>query len=293
MFIATRVRRSGAFLVACMVGAGALVASPANAAIFTLTDDNSFVSFDTTSQAGAFEWNVDGVNQLYQQWFWYRVGQTAEQSIDTLAIGVQGIIDSNFDGDPETLFVRYLGAGFRLDVRFVLNGGSPGSLASDLAEQITIVNTGDVPLDFHFFQYNDYDLGGTSGGDTVVFTNNNAVQQFKGSSRFTETVVTPVASHRELGIHPATLSSLNDGLPTNLSDSPANGVQVGPGDVTWAFQWDFVIPVGGSRLISKNKNIQGTAVVPEPASWALLAGGGALLALRRLRTRRRKVADGK
>jgi hypothetical protein len=154
-----------------------------------------------------------------------------------------------------------------------LNGGAAGSGASDLAEQISITNTTDGPLDFHFFQYADFDLG---AADTAVFTNLNAVQQSNGVSHLTETVVTPVPAHREIAFFPVTLNMLNDGAPTTLSDTPPIGTVFGPDDVTWAYQWDFVIPQGGTVQISKDKNIN-TNVVPEPTLVSLLGLAVSLL----------------
>src|SRR5437016_3451509 len=79
----------------------------ASAALFTLTDANSVSQFDTATQANNFNWFVDGNDRLAQQAFWFRVGNVAEQSLHTLPIAVQGTTDSNFDGNPDTLFVRY------------------------------------------------------------------------------------------------------------------------------------------------------------------------------------------
>src|SRR5882757_3468326 len=177
----------------------AATAQQSVAALFTLTDDNTVAQFETATQANNFNWFVDGNDVLAQQAFWYRVGNVAEQSVHALPIGVQGTSDSNFDGNPDTLFVRYNGAGFRIETRYAVDGGLPGSGASDLVEQISITNTLDSPLDFHFFQYADFDLG---AADSAVFTNANSVRQFGTGSELNETVVTPVPSHREIAFFP-------------------------------------------------------------------------------------------
>ncbi len=262
-----------------VIGMTCLLGQRSVAGTFTLVDDNSSTDFDTDSQANAFNWEVDGRDQLHQQAFWYRVGNVAEQSLDTLPHPVEGTTDTNFDGDADTLFVRYLGAGFRIDVRYALDGGTTGSRASDITEQISIVNLGQAPLDFHFFQYSDFELNGTATGDSAVFTNANAVVQSEGALSVSETVITPVPSHREIAFFDTTRSKLNDGVATTLSDTPPTGVVLGPGDVTWAYQWDVVIPAFGTFQISKDKNLTG---VPEPATFALLVvAAGLLLGLRR------------
>src|SRR5262245_60521148 len=88
--------------------------------LFTLLDGNSVANFSTASQAGAYGWSVDGISQLYQQWFWFRVGNNPEASIDTLPIQVEGVNDTNGNGLNDTLFVRYVDpAGkFRIEVRY-------------------------------------------------------------------------------------------------------------------------------------------------------------------------------
>jgi hypothetical protein len=140
-----------------------------------------------------------------------------------------------------------------------------------MGEQISIFNLTPSPLEFHFFQYADFDL---SAADTAIFTNSNTVDQTGGGLRLSETVVTPVPSHREAALFPVTLNKLNDGLPTTLSDNAG----AGPGDVTWAYQWDAVIPPSGTFLISKDKHI---SLVPEPAAASLLCVAAGLLVARR------------
>jgi hypothetical protein len=249
-------------------------------AIFNLVDGNSSALFDTSTQANNYRWFVNGVNQLSQQAFWYRVGNVGpEVTVHGLPIGAQGTTDPNFDGNPNALYVRYNGAGFQIETQYVLDGGLLGSNSADMSEQISITNTSAAPLDFHFFQYANFDLQNTAGGDTAVFTNPNTVDQNEGVIRLTETVVTPVPSHREIAFFNTTLAKLADGVATTLTDAPPYGTVLGPGDMTWSYQWDIVIPPNATFQISKDKNLN---AIPEPAAIALLGIGlGWLLAARR------------
>jgi hypothetical protein len=62
------------------------LSSVATAAPFTLTDGNASVVIDPDKQTGISNWTTDGVNQLNQQWFWYRVGASRqENSLDTVS----------------------------------------------------------------------------------------------------------------------------------------------------------------------------------------------------------------
>jgi PEP-CTERM motif len=264
----------------------AAMGAPAWAAPVSLIDSNSVADFSTNTQAGAFSWTVDGIQQLSQQWFWYRIGNTAEQSIDTLPILSQALSDATGDGFNDTLFTKYNGAGFTLSLKYSLQGGSVGSGASDLGEQISIHNSSGHSLDFHFFQYSNFELNGTPANQTAVFTNNNQVEQVRvgGTGTLSETVITPVPTHREIAFFPATLNALNDGSPTTLTDTPI-GTVIGPGNVTWAYQWDVTIANNATFQISKDKAL---SFVPEPS--ALLMAGMGLLGLVSFVARRRHKA---
>jgi hypothetical protein len=181
--------------------------------------------------------------------------------------------------------VRYNnGSGLQIETRYSLDGGAAGSGSSDMAAQISITNLTGSPMDFHFFQYADFDLAG-GGGDSAVFTNLNAVQQFGPGTHLLESVVTPVPNHREIAFFPVTLNKLNDGVATTLSDTPI-GTVVGPGDLAWANQWDVVIAPGATFQISTDTNLN---AVPEPGLGSLLTVGiGLLGGLRFVQVRARR-----
>lgn len=252
----------------------------AQAQIQNLLDNDSVASIDPTSSAGMFNWSVDGQNQLAQQWFWYRVGNAAEAPIN--AISAPSIIRP----DAKTAYITYNNGAYSVEIDYVLNGQSAGSGQADIRESIRIHNNTAAPLDFHFFQYSDFDLLGTAGGDTVALGTDisgrfNEALQTKGplnSSTLTETDVTPGANHGEVGFFNTTLAKLNNGIADNLND---NAGPVGPGDVTWALQWDYsgatAIAPGGDVLISKQKFLQ----VPEPTSCALVGLAAAACIWRR------------
>lgn len=274
-------RRSTLTALAVLGLTGALVRQSPGA-LFTLVDNNSSIEVDTNASTNSYGWMVDNVTHLFEQSFWYRVGNAAESSLNSVADKQTNASDTNFNPGLDTLNVRYTVAGsFRVDVSYSLVGSSPGSGTSVITENVTILNLSAGTLDFHFFQYSDFDLAGTPGGDVASFTNLNAVRQADGAAAFSETVATTVPHHREIAIWPTTLNKLTDGLPTTLSDTPI-GLQIGPDDLTWAYQWDFAIPVGGSVNIGIAKNIDS---IPEPATFALAATSalGLGLAARRQR----------
>jgi hypothetical protein len=249
-----------------------------DAVVYTLTDGNSTASIDPSSQAGMFDWTVNGQDQLAQQWFWYRIGNNPEQSIDTISA------PSITNLTASTLGTVYNNGTVQVRVDYTLNGSSPVSGISDIGEFIKITNLTGAPLDFHFFQYSDFDLFGGPANEVVQIGTNlqgkyNDAYQFDGVMALTETVATPGANRAEVAFFNATLVKLNNGVADNLNTSVGPAGPVGPGDVTWALQWDVVIQPGADYLISKDKYL---SVVPEPTTVTLVGLGlVGLLALRR------------
>lgn len=247
----------------------ALLLTPAWADPINLTSGNSSVYIDPASDRGMYDWLVDGVDQLYQQWFWYRIGDTPEKSIDTLTYGGAELLGTR------GVNLSYSGNGLAINVLYVLTGTPHGK--SDVAETISITNTGTRPLDFHFFQYSDFDLNGTSQDQTSRFFSPAFAIQYGGGKYMTETSAIPYPGRHEMALCCSTLDKLNDSSPTNLNNTNS----AGPGDAIWAFQWDRVLGAGESMIISKDKMI---ADVPEPFTLALVGGGLLVLGWFRRRT---------
>jgi hypothetical protein len=267
-------------IVAVLVG---VAGSAASAQLYNLTDGNSTAHFDTGalapgSRVGMDQWVVDGVNHMYSQWFWIRSdGDAQEQRINALPFMAGGTSDTNFNGQDETLFLRYGAANtYTVETTFGLQGGTAGSRTSDVTEQIRVTNFSTSQRHFSFFQYSDFDLNNDILDDSVAVVNPNAVQQIDllTGTVVAESIITPTYSFSEVSTYSLTLTKLDDGLLDNLNGSV--GPLVGRADYTWAFQWDFVLNPGASFLISKDKRI-----TPAPGAIALLGLGGLAFGRRR------------
>ena len=155
-----------------------------------------------------------------------------------------------------------------------------------MSETIKIQNHSTAALPLHFFQYSDFDLNRLNLQDQVTIDPDlqkvNQVPVGAGTlgPMLSETVLSPAPSHAEANYYASTLGKLDDGNPTTLDDV----LSAGPGDVTWAFEWDKTIAAGGTLLISKDKNLAPVPAVPEPAT--ILGLGTILLLVGRKLSRR-------
>jgi hypothetical protein len=218
-------------------------------------------------------WTVGGQNHLQTQWFLFRVGNGLAQPIN--AIGPSTLLHHSAD----TLVLSYANAQFSLTVSYILTGGGMGAGSADILETVSVNNLSGAPLDFHFFQYSDFNLLGTPGNDQVEFLSNSSVVQTEGLFGIQEGIIQPPSNYREAALAGA------GGTQSKLLTIPGYNLNnvAGPldGDVTWAFQWDSVIGAGQSLEIYKDKTLI-VPIIPEPSVLALVGVGVGLLLRRRL-----------
>jgi hypothetical protein len=248
----------------------------------TLTSGNSTATINPLNQSGWNSWVVDGQTQINPtaptgQWFWYSVGSSPTASIDTLALTQ----DSQSAG-PDKLLIGYAGAGFNLSIEYSLDGGATHSYQSDMSEQMTIYNTSGSALAFSFYKYSDFAIQGGIGNYNLAISSGpfggyNGAYQISQRMALQENVVTPMANATEAAQEYSTLTKLNTGpYPVTLDN-----ITTATGNVTSTFEWSYIIPAGGSELISEDDNLNSMAV-PEPSVLALVPVGSlALLAFKR------------
>lgn len=244
-------------LLAGLAVLGFVAFAPGASASLTLVHGNSSFVVDESYTPG--QWTVDGVSQLYQQGFWWG------DALQEYRLGNYFLSQTPYA--PNSAKFTYQTPNFYAEVTYTLYGGSAGSGMSDVAESIYILNNSGRTIDLRFFQYSDFDLGGTPGDDTVRFPNSNVVRQSDGSgTMLSETAVTPGADRWEGALFASTISLLDDNQYYDLSNTPAIGNALS-GDVTWSFQWDRRLGNNETFIFSKNKRLE---PVPEPTSLLLL-----------------------
>jgi len=280
---------------ACVGAVAFAMLAPANAVPLSesLTDENSNATFVANTGASQLQatWIVDGVSQLFEQNFYIDLTGTTGNAPINLA-GLQptafSATDTNLSGNNNNLFVRWDNinqSGVDVHINFSLDGASAGTGLSDLGEQISIDNNSGQAVSIRFFQYVDFDLDGTIGGDTASSSSSPVASVEQSDiSQLAETVVTPGPNFYQIGACCGVEASILAG--NDLTTSPGVQTSFGPGDASWAFQWNTRIANNGSFQISKDKNIR--VAVPEPATLGLLGIGFAGLGF--AARRRRKAA---
>ena len=216
--------------------------------VITLSNLNSVIRIDPTTERGLFSWSVDGIDQAYQHWFWLRVDSaTAQTSFDRLGppLGLEWL--------SSNVVLYYFPPGMKVKLGFSLSGGAPGSQASALAETITVENLTNTAITLHLFEYSDFDLAADPYSDAIsLLSAQTFLQQGKGM-QIMETVESPTPNHWEAGFYGITMAGLLDPLPLTLSDA---FIPQAPGDQTYAWQWDSALGVGDTFVINLTKRIE-------------------------------------
>ena len=253
----------------CIVLAAALMALAfqCNASIYTLSAGNTTALINSigsaSSPAGWYDWSVNGVDQLDQHWFYYRVDGGGSGWIDNIAAPTLN------SSTATILDFTYVGSSYSARVVYQLAAGTPGSGYSAMNQTTTFQNTSGSSITLHLFDFSHVTLGGTSTGQSVQRTGNSI------RSTFIQTAGSLVFSNRfDGGAKPISFleAALFDQTRNNLTNGVANlnnVTSIGPGDVTSAAQWNTTLAPSQSLIVSELLVVQ----VPEPSSLALVAVG--------------------
>lgn len=223
-----------------------------------------------------------GTDHLFFNWWWYRVNS---------AIGTD--TQENrfpFPADSESYVANVANMGwsfgisdprgtidiFDASLRVQLNdGASPGE--ATVRQEMLITNTSTGTLSISIFNYADFDVGGSFGGDSATMAGDIMTITDAASGDFIDFLGVGANAFQVVD-WPGLTNFLDDGVIDNLDNT---GMPYGGPDFTGAFQWDLSIPVGQEVMI--NEGISVNVPIPEPATLLILSGALAAMAARRRR----------
>lgn len=230
----------------------------ASASIISAMDGGWSITVNPQSDVGLYSWKDPfGAEHMYQEWWW--LGDSCkEKSLDDYTF------ISATNPNPDQISLQYSSSWFSsIQLLYDLDGAGN---SSSVFETLSFTSQYCQPVDMRVFEYTDFDLADTSGGDTAQ-GDISGIEQEDGLVLARVVPLSPTPSYFEIAEYDDILSSLNNTTVTNLSGL---GSPFGPGDATFAYQWDFTISPCGTYTIEKRKDI---TIVPEPASLFLLGIG--------------------
>lgn len=232
-----------------------------------------------TGNIGMNSWSVDTLNQnqLNQQWFWYSVNGAPQTTIDNISAAT--VYNFSSPASPiNNIGVVYQNSQLTVQVQYILAGNGSGSGKADMQEYLSIVNNGASTINLSFYQYSNFNLfqdnqnSVSISGSAGAYGGALQTTSTGGGNGIAEVIDAPYANYAEAAGVFQTVNELNSGSYYTLNDNTS----AGPGDVTWAFQWNATLDPGGMLNITKDKGLS-IQIVPEPSTLALLAlGAGAL-----------------
>lgn len=257
------------------------VKAPLTCAI-DLADGNSTVSIDPDNSGGLYSWTVNGTEQIFQEWFHYSLGTAESYPLTSTEGNSYSGFNLTTTGGTNTLGLAYDNIntsnpdlGFKID--YTLSGGLGGSNYSKLVESIQVRNsTSDI---LHFYMYTDFDLAYTFEDDSAVRLSPNAFLQTDPTGIFSLVTSSVAPNNWEIGYFSDLLDKFGAGTP----DLTGMNSPLGPGDLSYAFQWD--IAAGDTLALNIDKSI----ATPEPGTLVLFGTGLVVLML----TGRKKLTNNK
>ena len=254
---------------------------PARAANFTLSDNNSEIR--VSDRNGVTVWYVEGSpDNVFIANYYYRLGSTGNENNFLDGLGTPTVNQSS----PNQLELTYRGSELQAVVNYSLQGGAVGSNQSLLSRSVMLTNIGGQDLDFHLFDYSDFDIkfNQLNQRDQAIALEpqkivvNSATQPLSILAE-----VSPNTTNYQISDFITLYNKFFNDLdgPTTLDNTPPlfTPFPVPPGDNALAFQWDFTLPAGAALTFSSSANYGPT--VPEASSILGLISLG-LLGLRKV-----------
>jgi uncharacterized Zn-binding protein involved in type VI secretion len=212
---------------------------------FTLTDGDATFTLRgirgvrTTTSGGLGDYkSLSGTgvpDHMFQNWWWYRTdSDTREFALSNLTAFEQP--------QANTVSLTYAEGGLTYEITYTLS--DPGDNQAVVVAQLTIANTTSTPITLNLFNYSDFDMDGSFGGDRAELVRPGYIRVYETNTAHIVTAETPFAWQI------SAFSDVRDLLTdTDIDDLNNSGSPFGPGDFTGAFQWQYTLNAGASRSL--------------------------------------------
>ena len=211
------------------------------------------------------------VDQSFQEWWWYRAN-----GINTREFALSNQANAPVvSGNQMTLTYREP-EGFTSTLRYTINNIGNATLVTGTN---FVRNEGNNPLSLEFYNYIDWDMNGTSGGDNASLLAPNPAIRIRvtgeaGSLEGEYRALDAIAY--EAGLFPGVRNLLTDADADNFNNT---GLPLVNEDIAYGVQWRFTLDPGHEIALQTTRVL---TTVPEPATLCAL-GIGALALIRRRR----------
>jgi hypothetical protein len=202
----------------------------------------------STGGMGILRTGVGGtpVEHAFQNWFWFRnTDDSRERALSNQSLsGDSGnharltYLEASDDGAiPNALLVE-----LEYTLHDLSNGGEPRAL---LVIGFKLQNLTNAPLNVQFFNYNDFDLNGSSDGDSAIVTGAENQTQLVGDG--TDELAYSCSGSNHIHYLIAGFPAVRN-LLTDFDDDDFNdvGSPFGPGNYTGANQWGVTLSASPS-----------------------------------------------
>lgn len=231
---------------------------------YSLSARNTSIQVDVAGGTpGVSDWQVNGVNTLNQQWYYYSVGAGTVNSIDTI-----GTFSSQYEniGNSPFLNQTYSNSTVFVTTDYTLQSQPVGSLQAKLSTLVGIQNLSATTQTFHFYIYSDFLLGNTVQLSTSqpyqvtqIGNGGELIGTITGISGGTGDSVGEIA-----GLVNGTQFGLGNGNPAPTFNGPFSA---GPGSVDFGYEVNATLTSGTSISFTELES------VPEPSTLALVFSG--------------------
>ena len=253
-------------LIVMLATLGSLAHADAPITLTDIMGPNTVVNIDPYTQAGIYEWLVDGTNHMRQNSYWFSVGSGPVTPVSSLEIvSINPAMDMMCD-------VQYSGPLVDIKITYMLMGMPSGSGQSDIAQIVEIINNTAAAQNFSLYEFVNLDLNGKALGQSGTLLNSSTLSQTEGATE-SQLSINEIPSIIEVGDAATLLAKLNNSTPFVANSNYE-------GDVAAVFQWNMAL--GDSAMMSQD-NALFNGAVPEPASMTVFAALFGLVPLMRRR----------